>query len=237
MPDGYSAPVITRRGRASASCEAGHAQPDFEPIAIVEVELAAPLPPIPAIDEQGTRYGNARIVVRLHFKPLGVVEVSLADGAGSPAAGAAAIWTELGGNINAHLRSDGLPEAQGLSERGLPPAAAPRCLARRTEGLRNAPRASVIICTRNRARLLARTLRSLEQLAYPAYEIIVVDGSRSSETADVVRDNFSGIRYFHLRTRQVRGAQRRHRGGTRDHRRVHRRRSLERQRSAVSDPS
>jgi hypothetical protein len=113
--------VITRRGRASASCEAGHAQPDFEPTAIVEVEVAAPLPPIPAIDEQGTPSGNAPIVVRLHFKPLGVVEVSLADGAGSPAPCTAAIWTELGSNINAHLRSDGLPEAQGLSERGLPP--------------------------------------------------------------------------------------------------------------------
>ncbi len=190
--------MITRRGRASASREAGRAHPEFEPIAIVELELGTPLAPIPAIDEQGTPYGGARIVVRLHSKPLGVVDVSLADEDGSAAACAAAIWAELGNRINAHLRSDGLPEVQGLDERGLPPTASPRCLARRTEVLRNAPPASVIICTRNRAGLLARTLRSLEQLGYPAYEIIVVDGSRCSETADVVRDGFAGIRYFHV---------------------------------------
>jgi glycosyltransferase involved in cell wall biosynthesis len=209
--------VITRRRRASASREAGDEEHHFEPIAIVEVELSAPLAPIHAIDDQGTRYGRAWMVVRLHSKPLGVVDVSLADEDGSAPACAAAIWAALGAEINAHLRSDGLPEVRGLDERGLRPTASPRCLARRTDVLRDAPFTSVIICTRNRPETLGRTLRSLERLDYPSYEILVIDGSPSQETADLVREGFPEVRYFHvgdhgrsvalnLATNQARGA-------------------------------
>jgi glycosyltransferase involved in cell wall biosynthesis len=49
------------------------------------------------------------------------------------------------------------------------------------------PPISVVVCTRDRPALLARCLTALQQLDYPAYEVVVVDSaSRSSDTAQVV---------------------------------------------------
>lgn len=49
-------------------------------------------------------------------------------------------------------------------------------------------KASVIVCTYNRVELLTDTLRSLQQLSYPAtdYEVIVVDNNSSDNTAELV---------------------------------------------------
>jgi glycosyltransferase involved in cell wall biosynthesis len=100
--------------------------------------------------------------------------------------------------VNRHLRDDGLPEASGIDVEGLPAPSAPPCLKRRRELLLDAPSASVIICTRNRSDLLARSLSSLGEQEYPAWELIVVDGSETSETADVVRADFPEVRYLHV---------------------------------------
>jgi GT2 family glycosyltransferase len=160
------------------------------------MELSAPLVSIPPTDSNGTRYGGARVIVRLHTRPLGVVDVALGEEGAFAASCAAAIWAALGAKVNDHLRRDGLPEVLGLDERGLAPARSPRCLLRRLAVLATAPPASVIVCTRNRAELLARTLSSLEQLDYPDYELIVVDGSRTSATADLVRERFPAVRFL-----------------------------------------
>jgi glycosyltransferase involved in cell wall biosynthesis len=188
--------VIARR-KADPDA-ARHAEHGFRPIAVVEAELTGPLAAIPPVDAEGVRYGGARIVVRLHSKPLALVDVALGDDGCSAAASASAIWRALGDDINAHLRGDGLPEVTGLDERGLPAADAPRCLQARRDALRDAPRASVIICTRDRPGTLGRTLPSLQNVDYPSYEILVIDGSRSQETADLVREGFPEVRYFHV---------------------------------------
>jgi glycosyltransferase involved in cell wall biosynthesis len=49
------------------------------------------------------------------------------------------------------------------------------------------PPISVVVCTRDRPALLARCLAALQELDYPACEVVVVDSaSRSSDTAQVV---------------------------------------------------
>ena len=49
------------------------------------------------------------------------------------------------------------------------------------------PRASVVVCTRDRSHALRRCLRALAELDYPNYEVVVIDNaSVGTETAEVV---------------------------------------------------
>jgi len=104
----------------------------------------------------------------------------------------------MGDRINHHLRDDGLPPITGIDPKGIAEAEAPACLERRRKTLSRAPRASVIVCTRNRPDVLGRALSSLEHLEYPNYETLVIDGSSNSESTDVVRTEFPYIRYVRL---------------------------------------
>jgi glycosyltransferase involved in cell wall biosynthesis len=182
--------LLRRPGRDPAS-RADHA---FAPIAIAEVELSKPLRPVAATGAD-VRYGSARLVVRLHTRMIGVVDVDLSAGDLAPRACADAVWTALGTAINDHLREDALPAVDGLDELGLAPAQAPPCLERRAAVLRDPPSVSIVICTRNRADLLPRTLASLRALDYPDYEVLVIDGSPGEETADLVRERFPEVHY------------------------------------------
>lgn len=62
-----------------------------------------------------------------------------------------------------------------------------------TEPGSGAPRASVVVLTRNRRDSLGRTLRAVSRLDHPSYEVVVVDNASTDGTRDVVAD--SGARY------------------------------------------
>ena len=171
---------------------------EFAPIAVVDVELSGPLPAIAATDSSGRRYGRVHALVRLHGKPLGAVDLEVGDDGVSASECADATWNAFDRRINNHLRNDGLGEIARLSAEGVPAEAPPRCLHRRELLLRDAPLASVIICTRNRPDSLARTLRSLKLLDYPSFEVIVVDGSSTTATANIVCADFDTVRYLHV---------------------------------------
>jgi O-antigen biosynthesis protein len=55
------------------------------------------------------------------------------------------------------------------------------------------PRVSVVVCTYNGGRTLEQCLRSLEQLDYPDYEVIVVDDGSTDDTPEII-SRFPGIR-------------------------------------------
>jgi len=136
--------------------------------------------------------------VRLHGKPLGAVDLEVGDDGVSASECADATWNAFDRRINNHLRNDGLGEIAGLSANGLPTDAPSPCLQRRESLLRDAPLASVIICTRNRHEVVARTLRSLKLLDYPNFEVIVADGSATTATADIVNADFNDVKYLHV---------------------------------------
>jgi GT2 family glycosyltransferase len=187
----------SRRERRRA--EATHAS--FSPIAVAEVELADRLPTISCTDEDGTRYGAARLVVRLHTKPVGLVDVPFHGSDLAPARYAPAICAQLGPQVNAHLRDDHLPELTRVDETGLAWPDLPRCLDRRRRVLGgDAPLVSVLICTRDRPASLERALGSLEALEYPRFEVIVADGSPSPDTSKLVSTRFPSVRYLHVGT-------------------------------------
>src|SRR5262249_26511474 len=62
--------------------------------------------------------------------------------------------------------------------------------------LTTSPRVSVVVCTYNGGRTLDQCLRSLLDLDYPDYEVIVVDDGSTDNTRDIV-SRFPGIRVIH----------------------------------------
>ena len=151
--------------------------PGFAPVRMNLVDVDAPLSPIAARDaERGITYAASLCLVRLHDRPLGLIEVELPPD-GLPAhALAARIQRDLGGRIARHLRGDALPAAE-VTAHGLPAPDVPPCMVARERLLADAPMASVVIITRGRPARLRATVRSIIAGRYPAdrYEVIVVD--------------------------------------------------------------
>jgi glycosyltransferase involved in cell wall biosynthesis len=162
-----------------------------QPRKVVDVELDRALPSI-APAPPGAGYRWARALVRLHGRPLGVVELPVGAAGLSADACAGRIWLELRREIGVHLAEDGLPVPARLTARGLGfPGARPACLAHRSALRATAPSTSIVIATRDRPQTLARCLRSLRRIDHPNFEVIVVDNAPATDaTRDmVVRDH------------------------------------------------
>jgi O-antigen biosynthesis protein len=163
----------------------------FEPVRIVEVELSDALPLVPPQLPGGNRHRRAQSLVRLHSRPLGVIELVIGEQGVSPSEYGERVWHVLGSAINEHLIEDGLTPVGHVPPAGLPYASPPACVEERRRAAANAPFASVVVPTRDRTDSLTACLRSLLELDYPGYEIIVVDNRPSTtETANLLKRQF-----------------------------------------------
>ena len=167
------------------------------PVEVVEIELGDALPRLrPA---PGARGGAARALVRLHGRPLGLVDLPLAPGGLSPDGCARLVWSELRAEIAAHLAGDGLAPVTALTADGLPTARGPAPCAAAHGAARARGRTepvSVVIATRDRPGPLARCLASLARLDHPAFEVIVVDNApATTATRDLVAREHPEVRY------------------------------------------
>ncbi len=156
---------------------------DMKPIKVLEYELAKPLAGIArSLAPDGTAYRRARILVRLHSQPLGLVDIDLLE-AGTPAALVAdAIWSQLGTSISEHLALDGQEPISFLAETGIVDCKEPQCRIPLESFLPNAPHISVVIPTRERPGRLRTCLSSIVASRYPPSQltIIVVDNAPST---------------------------------------------------------
>lgn len=177
--------------------------PAFEPAAMLHIEISQALPVETPVDlETGREYRRVLALVRLHSRPLGVIEL-LADRDGISADQfARGIWDALGPKINAHLRDDGLSEVSELSPAGLLHAGSPPCIEARASFLASVPFVSVVIPTHNRPQQVIALVHSILASDYPSthYEIIIVDNAPSSNaTAQVIEQYYgdsSQVRYL-----------------------------------------
>ncbi len=164
---------------------------DFRPIKVMEVELSQPLPEITALDEAGkTIYQKAKVLVRLHSYPLGLVDIKFAGERISPVQLASECWTVMNTQINNHLVHDDMHPILSLPPSGLSSATQPACLIKQHEALKDAPLISVVIATRDRGSSLGKMMKSLIGQDYPKFEVILVDNApRTAETYEYYNQN------------------------------------------------
>jgi glycosyltransferase involved in cell wall biosynthesis len=157
------------------------------PRAVLEVELS----------DHTTRWrgsesfdrSRAFVLVRLHSKPLGILDVAL-DGHGVEGVFSAAA-EQLAALIAEHEDEDRSAASDNADDRD---KLAP-CLRRRAALQENAPTVSVVLATKNRPVLAGRCLESIFGLDYTNYEVVVVDSSTDEETGTLIHDKFRSVRY------------------------------------------
>lgn len=172
----------------------------FEPAVILDVDLSEPIPLISQVSESGRRYRRALSLVRLHSYALGIVDIDIVGSSLPAAAHADAIWSTLGGAINAHLTADGLAPLSALSLDGITRRGIPACNATHARVVRDPPAVTVVIATRERPDTLAECLSSVLASNYPDFDVIVVDNAPSSTGTRVLVET----RYRDARVRYVR---------------------------------
>jgi O-antigen biosynthesis protein len=144
-------------------------------VRLVDLELGQAAA-VPERARDGKPYRLALVLVRLHGAPLGCVEVPLDRGRLDRAAFDRTVATTLADAIAAHMRED-VGTAPGR----------PSCIERHLRFLERAPRATVVVASRDGERTLSGCLDSLLALDYPHFEIVVVDNaSRGAGVAELV---------------------------------------------------
>ena len=173
----------------------------FEPVQIIEIEVARPLADVLGDVEGRPHYSKALALVRLHDRPLGLLDLDLgADGL--PAASVAAkVWSRFAVEIGAELYRQGLPSIDRLDASGV--AGPDPVPAERASFLAaDPPFISVIIPTRDRPQRLQVAVSSILASRYPAdrFEVVLVDNAPATAgTADLVRGRFADeprVRYL-----------------------------------------
>jgi glycosyltransferase involved in cell wall biosynthesis len=164
----------------------------FAPIRLLEVELAEAEPRLISVNGNGPHYGSARVLVRMHGAPLGVVDIDEPDSEIDARIVADLARRELQAAVEAHLRADASERASSRSHGSGPPSTTPRCVRERLELRERAPFASIVIGTRERPESLAATLDSALALDYPRFEVIVVDNASTTErTRELVGSRYA----------------------------------------------
>jgi hypothetical protein len=173
-----------------------------EPIRLLEIELSEPLCDIAARTGEGKHYRRAQALVRLHERPLGLIELPLGSDGVEAEEVERRIHETLGPAIAQHLARDRQAEHILAAGSELPPCRVERARFRTT-----APFATVAVATHDRTDTLADCLESLLRLDYPHYEVVVVDSAPStSRTRDLVAARFAGdsrVRYLREKRRGV----------------------------------
>src|SRR5690242_16279959 len=81
--------------------------PGFVPVRLDDVDLQEPLPRLPATGaDNGTIFARSMCLVRLHGKPLGIIELDLPPDGLPPERLAARINEKLRAEIGRHLAAD-----------------------------------------------------------------------------------------------------------------------------------
>ncbi|MDX6426586.1 MAG: hypothetical protein QOD52_1991 [Gaiellaceae bacterium] len=184
-----------------------------EAIRLLEVELSEPPFDVAAHTGDGKHYRRARALVRLHERPLGLVELPLGRDGVEAEEVERRIKEALGPAIANHLARDG--QVAHIAAAG----SEPPCRAERARFRTAAPFATIAVATHDRTESLEDCLESLLELDYPHYEIVVVDNAPSTPlTRDLVATRFAGdprVRYLRENRRGVAAAHNRALGAAR----------------------
>jgi GT2 family glycosyltransferase len=179
------------------SVSARAADPGWRPILVSDVELSRRLPRIPTDPAAVGLFASARLLIRLHGHPLGIVSTPLPATGMPPEDLAREVWSGLEPAIRAHLLADGLQAPDGLSAAGLEAVAVPACLPGDPD---LPPAVSVVVATRDRPELLARCLNALANQSHPNFEVLVVDNAPTTDATSALfcRDYWTDERFDYM---------------------------------------
>jgi O-antigen biosynthesis protein len=169
---------------------------DFTPTRIMVVDVEQPPPLIdPSSTPTGEPYQTAKVLVRLHARPLGVLTIDLTAGLMPASQLKVLIEQRWGDVIQRHLAVD--EAQQGMVGSGMAGDAWNTCPLRHAV---SRPSVSVIVPTHRRPADLARCVDSILATDYPRLEVIVVDNApQEPETAALVAARYSAddrVRYL-----------------------------------------
>ncbi|HEY9623210.1 MAG TPA: glycosyltransferase [Crinalium sp.] len=158
------------------------------PIKVVDIELSQPIPTFEHLEG----YLKLQGLVRLHGTPLGYVYAPIECGRCTAQTLSKLILEHYSWAITCQLIKNGLfhrerPEELRLEDLiDLPPAP--------YEG--EWPLVTVAVCTRDRPDDIALCLAALNQLDYPALDILIVDNAPTTDgTKDLVATQYPHVRY------------------------------------------
>ena len=158
------------------------------PIKVVDIELSRPLTTIENLDG----YIELQGLVRLHGTPIGYIKVPVAAGRVSAKTLSKFILEEHRDSIVTRLLQNGLacpPKPEGLRLEDLFDVPPP-------EYTGSLPLVTVAVCTRDRTDDLALCLDALNQLDYPALDLLVIDNAPTSDaTKELVESQYPHVRY------------------------------------------
>ncbi len=143
---------------------------------VVECEVSTG---IPALAQ--TIGGQALVLVRVFSEPIGMLSLKLPAGGLTPGALAHEIVAELEPELRTRIIESGMPWTGELPTGGLQPPETPQFVASRERVLRDGPRISVAVCTRDRPEDIVRLLESLRYQEYERLQIVVVDNAPSDD--------------------------------------------------------
>lgn len=148
------------------------------PVLVQQIELDHPLPALPDRTAAGARYRTALVTAKLHGVPVAVTETPVTPGVSTPPTLLAALlWPRIAGEVNAHLRDDGLPEVSALNpltglgdgRNGREPACQ-----RFSTGV-SADQVTVVVSTTGASPVLVDLVRSLVSAHLEPAEVVLVD--------------------------------------------------------------
>ncbi len=145
------------------------------PILVGDLHLDARLPDL----NPAGRYHGARLLVRLHGRPLGEVTLPLHEQPLPADRLAAQVWAVMSDQAGRHCTADGISPPGEFTPAGLPPAVSPACT---VTWQADAPPVTVVVATRDRTGSLLRCLASLDRLAYPRFDVVVADSAPRTDT-------------------------------------------------------
>ena len=154
---------------------ADHTAPPFG--VVVDCDVAAGVPGI-AAPRDGTL---ALVLVRVFSEPIGLLSEPLSAEGLEPHELAGAIVRELEPQLRERMEDCGLSWTGELPTGGLHPPRVPRFLESRARVVRDGPRMTVAVCTRDRPEGLKVLLDSLDAQEYKRLRVLVVDNDTSDE--------------------------------------------------------
>ena len=168
---------------------------EFLPKAVIDLELSGSWPDVASRSGPG----GALLLVRLHSRPIGVLELT-GDEAASGADLPGRVLESIGPALHRHLASDGY-HGDDLLAGALESEA--RCLQSRARLMNGPPSVTVAIATKDRPTLIDRCLQSVTTINYPNFEVVVVDSSADNATKEIVESGYPSVRYVRNRGGRV----------------------------------